>query len=553
MAKWSKNHKRYCRDVLKIEDKAGDIVPLKLNLPQKIIQKIASKQLADEGHIRLIVLKARQEGISTLVESWIFKKTSTNPNNHALIISHSTDSAQKIKKMCDLYYRELPEWLKPQTRFENKDQLTFDTKKRGQKGLNSSIDLDTAKNLDAGASFTFQAVHLSEVARFDRIRADLNVSDTLTSLFNSVPRGKGSMIVIESTAQGVGNTFHSFWNDAVEGLNDFIPVFLPWYYLPEYQMELEPGEKLELMDEYEEVELLKIVPTLSHAQLKWRRWVIRNNCRGKLDLFKQEYPTFPEEAFLYSGDTVFDAPIVKKRMDDCYEGFKCHVSLDDVGDTQYRQSRRGMWEFWATPDLSDSYVMGADVAMGLEKGDYSAAALISRKNYELVGIFHGKVRPERFAEQLLLVGKDFNNALMAIEANNHGLTTITTLRNQLGYANIYRRRTFDRLKMHVSQELGWLTTAATRPMLIDAAVNAVQEHPCDLHSKILLKECLTFVMSEKGKLEAMPGCHDDLLIAFAIAMKVVFQTRYSYEDEDLEDEDYGGYERKYGNSKYGRS
>ena len=194
----------------------------------------------------------------------------------------------------------LPDELKPQIKKSNAKELVFDND--NGTGLKGTIKCMTAGTSGVGRSDTFDNLHLSELAFWQG-----DVTATLTGLFQAVPNLPDTMIIIESTANGY-EKFKELWDQAVNGDNDFIPLFVAWFELPEYSM---PYSGFKLTKEEEE---LKELYNLTNDQLEWRRWCIRNNCQGDIDQFKQEYPSNPEEAFLSTGQCIFDKEAIIERL-----------------------------------------------------------------------------------------------------------------------------------------------------------------------------------------------------------------------------------------------
>lgn len=169
---------------------------------------------------------------------------------------------------------------------------------------------------------------------------------------------------------------------------------------------------------------------------------------------------------------------------------------------------------WALPDPSDRYVIGADVAEGLDHGDYSCAQVLSITQGAQVAMWHGHIPPDEFADELSKLGRFYGNALIGVEANNHGLTTVTALRN-LRYPAIYRRRTVDKISNKASNQLGWLTTRTSKPLMIDELAMALKAGELSVYDKRTLAELKTYVRDERGSMSGSP--HDDTVMALAIA------------------------------------
>ena len=268
------NTKKYIEEFIKIRDKAGKIIDLKLNQGQQKLYDAIKKQHKAGKPIRIIVLKARQIGFSTLTESIIFKNTATKFNVNAGIITHKEEATTNLFNMSKRMYDNLPREIKPSLKRSNAKELIFDNDKGT--GLKSKIKCMTAGSSGVGRSDTFNYLHISELAFWGN-----NAKETTVGLFQAVPNLPDTMIVIESTANGY-EYFKELWDMAVRGESDFIPVFVGWNELDDYRI---PYTGFELTD-YEK----KIQKTynLSLEQLSWRRWCIKNNCGGDVEQFKQE-------------------------------------------------------------------------------------------------------------------------------------------------------------------------------------------------------------------------------------------------------------------------
>lgn len=277
------NTKAFIEQNLKIRDKKARLIDFKLNAAQMKLYGAIARQYRKGRPIRAIILKARQMGFSTLTEGMIFKDTVTQANISSGIVTHEIAATNNLFRMSKRYYEHLEPALKPQLLASNAKELVFDFADG-----NSSIKCMTAGNGSIGRSDTFQNLHISEYAFWPKDKAEI-----LTGLLQAVPNEANTMVVIESTANGYDD-FKDIWDAAVAGKNDFVPVFCAWWEHGEYAM---PAEGLHPTKEEER---LKRTYGLSDEQLAWRRWCLKNNCRGNEDIFRQEYPSCPEEAFLMS-------------------------------------------------------------------------------------------------------------------------------------------------------------------------------------------------------------------------------------------------------------
>lgn len=173
---------------------------------------------------------------------------------------------------------------------------------------------------------------------------------------------------------------------------------------------------------------------------------------------------------------------------------------------------------WAKPETGHQYVIGGDVAEGLEHGDYSAAHVIDATTGTQVAVWHGHTPADVFGDELEILGLWYNSALVGVEQNNHGLTTITKLR-QLNYPHIYRHRTIDQVSKKVTLKFGWPTNKATKPKMIDDLDEALRKGELTLHHKRTIAELKTFVRDEHARMHGSP--FDDLVMSLAIAYQMV--------------------------------
>ena len=172
--------------------------------------------------------------------------------------------------------------------------------------------------------------------------------------------------------------------------------------------ELTPEEE-ELQEKY----------SLDKEQLLWRRRKIATN---GLDLFRQEYPSYPDEAFLTTGRPVFNSEQIIQQLDHTRD---ISERLGLLGE-EFAEDRRGELLVYRPIDPGEQYVIGADVAMGVRNGDYSVAQVLDSKKRQ-VATWRGHVHPDYFADILLALGKLYNFAYIICENNSHGILTCTRL------------------------------------------------------------------------------------------------------------------------------
>lgn len=228
--------------------------------------------------------------------------------------------------------------------------------------------------------------------------------------------------------------------------------------------------------------------------------------------FAQEY----ELAFLTSGRNVFDMDIVTQMREFILKVGMVHK--DREGNDQIVKENEGLIEY-CQPTIDGMYCIGADPSEGIIGGDYCSASIWNKRTGEQVAFFKGLVDPHKFGALLDKWGRKYNNALLAVEINNHGIATVGVLKNLL-YPNMYFRPTkFEQIGMGYSDKIGWRTTGVTRPLLIDDFGQAIRDGSLLIHSKELLDEMLTFIYDKSNNANAQDGYHDDAIFAAAIGIQ----------------------------------
>lgn len=510
-----------------IRSKSGEIVPFVLNAPQKKLYGVI-KRLSEEGRpIRIIILKARQMGFSTLTEGIIFHRTGVKENERSLIVAHTDDATSNIFKMSKLFYETLDEHIRPMKRASNSKELIFENPSKIEKerienpGLRSSLKVATAGGHSIGRSATYNNVHLSEFAFWTGDK-----KDTLNGILQTVPDLPGTLVIIESTANGF-EEFKEEWDRAVSGESGFEPVFFAWHEMSEYRR---PYDGFELSDE--EVNLKKQY-SLDNEQISWRRWCIANNCGGDVKLFNQEYPACPDDAFISTGDCIFEThKIIERRNENikpCRQGcFVYNSSSDCLSEISFEDEDSGYISIFEEPKKGYPYVIGGDTAG--DGSDYFAAQVLDNTTGKQVAVLHHRTDEDYFAEQLYCLGKMYNTALIAVETNYS--THPEKVLERLGYPNLYMREIFDDATGKFKKAYGFQTNSKSRPLIIAELKEAMRDDPSMISHFETLGEALTFCKNERGRPEALPGKHDDLIISLAIANHIrVFQDVLPVQDE----------------------
>lgn len=514
-----RNSREYIENFLKIRTKDMRVVPLRFNFAQEVFYEAVKAQYKAGKPIRMIVLKARQHGISTVTEAMIFHRTATKENVSSQIVAHREDSTANLFRMFKLFYENLPTPLQPMKTASNAQELVFDNpekdpvKKALRPGLNSRVRCNTAGGDGIGRSDTLQNVHASEFAFWRG-----NIMETWTGLIQAVPALPGTMVVIESTPNGF-NAFKDIWDDAVAGRNDFYPLFLPWYINPEYAMPVPEGttftpEELEMRERY----------SLADEQLQWRRWCIRNNCAGDERKFREEYPSNPDEAFLLSGEGWFVNELVMKLKEQAPKPRRTgefEYDYDGLNLTNIRwvDNPAGCIRIYEEPQKKRPYVLGGDTAG--EGSDWFGAFVVDNITKMQMAVLHKQYDEAAYARQVYCLGWFYNWALVGVEINFSTFPTMELAR--LRYPKMYVRERTDTYTGKLKESYGFRTDGVTRPVILAGLREMLRQHPEVFVDEALLGEMLTFVKDENGRPAALSGKFDDLVMSAAITYGICGQ------------------------------
>ena len=504
--------RQYIPKVLKIQDKKSRLIPFVFNEPQNRLYDEIEKQQKEGRPVRIIILKARQMGFSTAVSAIFYHESATKENTNSAIVAHKEDASTGILDKMKLYYEESPEIFKPSRKACNAKMLLFENPstneniKRRDPGLRSKIIIESAVNKNALRSKTVHNLHLSELAFWPY------PEETMTSAMQAVPHEPGTMVIIESTAHGVGGAFYEEWIRAVRGESEFVPMFFPWFEEKDYRMPV-PDDYSPTDEESELIEKYHLEP----EQIVWRRWCISANCGGDINRFKQEYPAEWHEAFLASGRPVFDTDILDVAMQKAQPApFVGRVIATKDG-PKFRTETNGYLSIWQKPQAESLYVIGIDPSSGSRDGDPAAMAVYECATQTQVAEWHGYMPPDLLGEEAVQLGIYYNNALLIPEANNHGVSCLDSIK-RAHYRNIYRRRTSpDRRRERNTDNYGWWTSEQSKKLLIDGFAKFIREGVDRIKSKQTLNECVTYVRDDRDRTNAQSGCHDDRVIANALA------------------------------------
>jgi hypothetical protein len=278
----------YSKNCMLIRSKSGSVQPLRFNRAQQYIHKRLEDQKQRTGKVRALILKGRQQGCSTYVSARYYHAASWRKGIRTFILTHEDAATQNLFEMVNRYHENCPGFVRPSTGAANAKELLFDV-------LDSGYKVGTAGTKGVGRSSTVQLFHGSEVAFWK------NAETHAAGVLQAVPNEDGTEVILESTANGIGNFYHQNWLAAERGDGDFIAIFVPWFWQEEYRRDVPAG-----FDLGDEERTYAELYGLDNGQMAWRR----NKISELKDpaLFKQEYPATAAEAFQMSGHDSFIKP-----------------------------------------------------------------------------------------------------------------------------------------------------------------------------------------------------------------------------------------------------
>ena len=456
LKEYSKDFSQFATEQIQIitKDASQGFVPFNLNKCQQIITEKLNEQLEETGRVRAIILKARQQGISTYCAGRVFWKSYFSPHARSVVMAHDSATSDALFNMSKNLIKNMGGEYAPEELRSNAKEIIIKSPAFSNRDAVASYRLYTAGSPEAGRGTTPTIAHLSEVAFWQ------HDEKILAGLFQGISQAAGTEVILESTANGAQGEFYRLWKGAVAGENEYIPIFLPWFITPEYRREA--PDTMELTVEEEE---LKEKFDLDMDQLYWRRLKIAEG--GKLK-FQQEYPATADEAFIVSGSNVFNVG----KLDALIPRPHVRRSSWDPASKMLDEHREGDLYIYDYPAFDEPYVIGADVSLGVGQ-DYCAAVVMNTK-YEIVAHYrNNRIDPSLYGELLFYLGRYYNNAFLAVESNSMGIATLQKL-DAMEYVNLYRQTKIANVLNEEGERLGFRTTSATKPAIIGNLKNLIE-------------------------------------------------------------------------------
>lgn len=508
-------------NLYKIVNEEGELVTFRM--------RPAQRELFKNMHYRNIILKARQLGFSTGIDIYLLDQALFNKNLSCGIIAQDLPAAGEIfSTKISVPFDNLPPWLR----------ATFQISTRREGANGGHIEFAHGSKIRVSTSFrsgTVQRLHISEHGKICA-KYPAKAKEVRTGTLNAIK--DGCIVFIESTAEGVGGDFHTMSTRAMDlgQLNlpltsqDYKFHFFAWWQDPKYQTSVPTGGLR--LSKYHQAYFAAVEQTMGITLLdEQKQWYIRKEIEQQEEM-KQEFPSTPSEAFLTSGRRVFTAINVMQAEGQCKSPLLVYDIEPVTGKrTKVQALRAGNAEelqrtllnhllVWELPDPNEDYAIGGDVAEGLENRDRSSFDVVKKSSGEQVAHWFGYLDAELFAQLMAHVGRWYNTAFIGPERNNHGHAVIQKLREVYPHRAIYSEQYLDRDHDDETPKLGWLTTAQSKPVIIEGLKSLLRESASGVRWIGTINELNTYVYDARGRMNAQTGCFDDQVMSYAIAQEM---------------------------------
>ena len=516
----------------KITTRRGTPINFVLNYPQRYLLRRYEMMRTDGRPIRAVLVKARQWGGSTLTqlyEKWIMLFVETGFNS--AVVTAVEAQARHIRGMFSFVAENHPSEIMDITLVPYEQ-----SKNRKIKGRGNIIGVGSMEKPENLRSFTFQLLHLSEVASF-KATTLRKPEDLIQALRGGIPSFPNTMIVLESTAKGIGNFFHNEWMAAKRKESGYDAVFIPWFFIEEYRTPVKDKKKfIDRMTE-RDWELWGYGATLEGIN-----WYNIYKTSENYDDWRmmEEMPSTSEEAFQSSGQRVFAIKDTIRMREHCCEpevrgelqgqSITGPESLERIGLDKNPHGNLWIWTMpdWDGPQMKYRYVVFVDIGGAHHKSDKSVIRVLDRYwmleggKPEFVATWRGNIDHDILAWKAVQVAKWYNNALLAVENNsldkmNDGRGHFFTILDEIAeyYNDLFYHSDPDKIKEGLPIKYGFHTNRNTKPMIIDTLKAALRDDEYIERDKRALDEMDSYETKPDGTLGAVDGAFDDMVITTA--------------------------------------
>ena len=533
-----------CQSLLRIvSEDQGKIVPLIPNATQRLIIRAYVDARAAGKPVRIIILKGRQQGSSTIICAIYMLEMWAYSNMSVLVATEKKgQSASNIFEKYVLFSRSNP------IACDIPAKDLFRSYADGNKFVLHNSSRLRSEGQSEITSFTDNLMHISEAAFFH------DFEKFLEDCLQSISELPSTSIFIESTAKQYNDGFHSCFNRA-QSDGGFQPIFAPWHLHENNSKPIPKNEREDIIASFgNEAKAfgnersIQSQYNLSPEQMFWRRERIVVSCGGRIETFGRLYPANPSEAFLASSRPVLDSPSLDYMMSRCKEPKMVGSMIpniiaarraDGTEDAEFAENSSGAIEIWEEPIPYQEYVAGSDHAEGMPSGDFNAGLIALRNPFRIVAKIHGddhsKLESQEFSEQWYYLLRWYNESHILGEANHQSGGTVLRTLELWEYPNVMFE--FEIFPESTSKRIGWLSSKSSRKEGVDLLIDALKlgfenekavlrsEWTPQIPDSETISECMHLVWSTRGKAEAKKkgqhrsagepsvGFHDDLVFA----------------------------------------
>lgn len=503
-----RDFKFYAQHILKIQTKVDGLRPFKLRKVQaKYIDHL--REQFPGGMIRSIVLKPRQSGFSTIVAGINMHKILTRQDERGIIMADKLGRADDIFGIYDTFRNNVKSFMLPEPHKKdvfNSEEIYFENQRSG-------FSKETQNDPHAGRAASRNWAHLSEFAFYG------NADSIDEGVQNSIPLHKRTRIFKESTAfgmGGVGAAFFNQWEAACRSESIYKPFFVAWYEIEDYAIAPNDNFKLSV----EEKDLMKRYPEITVENLNWRRLKLTEYASSTEQIFtpqerfNQDFPFDDITAFLSTGRPVFDQDKLKRGISLLTQN---KPRIEPIRITrEYLSMYPDMLTVYFVPQPGEKYIIGADVAEGLDTGDYSHAFIMT-KGGKQVAFFHGHIDADHFGRILVELARVYNEATIVVETNNMGHTTLNAIKQQ-NYLKLYMRSVFDEIGKVETKKVGWVTTRSSKQTMLSKLIAMYRDDEIMILDVNLLKEMAKLTRESDGNVDL--GGRDRVVAACLACMGI---------------------------------
>ena len=470
-----------------------------------------------ERPIRVAVLKYRQCGMSTYACGKMQHGCMHHPGVTGLTIADKLDLPEQWLRRGRQWLSQIKpqtSWMIPNIKASNFREMWFD--KIGSRYFISSAEAKTP-----GVGATLHLFHGSECALW------LHPAEIERQTWQGIPTVGGSMVLLESTGEALGDWWWRLWTDAKAGRNDFDAIFLSWLIQDEYRMPAD--DILDLTKAEQELTALGA----DRKQLAWRRWKIRNDLGGSEESFANQFPHTPEVAFLSGGRSIFNPEQVNiARATERGPIWRGDIKTHDTpAKYEVVGSDGGALLTWEEPDDRYHYAIGADCQWGTsDRADFDSGWVECLETARVVARLHGHWQMGTWACKLASLGYHYNIAPLAPERNSEAATGVIAVLlgltgNHWRYPNVWIRSTDVKLRGYRPEDYGWLTNHHSKAEIIAFAQLQTLAGGFDWCDSLVVDQMASFIRDDAGKLTAPDGAYDDALMGRMITAFVAHRVR----------------------------